>query len=511
MNKETLEIFDSIQTGVYRADSKGVFLYSNAYLNALLGVKTTAELNSITTNNGKILEYLTKTKFKEQLEGSSEIIGNIARFLRDDGTTIFVRENITIVRDDKNNPLFFDGTIEDITELYNSYSEQKRRAHHFSLMLFNDNTGDRVLFNSNGIVLEAVGNHIFVDNYTKLSEKTLSSVIKPSIYTYLLQTIDLYNVASKVSNTFVFAGSEYVSTLEPLHKEKSGAVISLLTVIKTDELPQLGSQNSIYTQQVEYFLQMLDQRNDELFAINQKLRESEEKLQLTNIGKDKLISIIAHDLKGPFTGFLHLTDYLKKTANSVTPEEITEIAGELNSSAKHIHSLLENLLQWSRLQRDLFKPQPATFNLATRVDVVLELLKPAALSKKISLINKIKKDTTFNTDPFMVDTVIRNLLSNSIKYCFREGKVTVSYKETKQGKFISVTDTGVGIGQEALEKLFSLNYSSSTPGTANEKGTGVGLLLSKDMVERCGGELLVKSTLGKGTTFTIAFYQKSNP
>ncbi len=243
--------------------------------------------------------------------------------------------------------------------------------------------------------------------------------------------------------------------------------------------------------------------NEALKALNDKLIESEAELRKTNETKDKFFSIIAHDLRAPLATFSSFLTALSDSDDSFTPEEIEFITKSTQKSLKNLTDLLNNLLQWSRSQmgRLQFSPQPILIGELTQqtVNLVLE----DAVNKNLSLTSHIDPETVVFADANMLDFVLRNLVSNAIKFTPQGGSIfieSIPVKEPNQAG-IRVTDTGVGIAPENLERLFVLNSGFTTVGTANEKGTGLGLLLCKEFVERNGGRLYVESELGKGTQF----------
>jgi PAS domain S-box-containing protein len=229
------------------------------------------------------------------------------------------------------------------------------------------------------------------------------------------------------------------------------------------------------------------------------LKNSEEKLLELNATKDKFFSIIAHDLKSPFNGILGFSDLLKDEARDMDIDSIVAYANIINSTAKQTFKLLENLLDWARLQQGGFHFESKTLSLNYIIRVGCEDLKYTADQKNITLINGIKNEIIITADERMVDSVIRNLISNAIKFTPKGGKIDVNAIVKNDRVEISVSDTGVGMTRETIDKLFKIETSFTSRGTENEKGSGLGLLLCKDFVEQHGGTICAESVLGKGS------------
>lgn len=232
-----------------------------------------------------------------------------------------------------------------------------------------------------------------------------------------------------------------------------------------------------------------------------ELQRSKEELQELNATKDKFFSIIAHDLRGPFTALLGLTELLIIKIDRYSKDDIKRIVGELQSSAKTVHTLLENLLTWSRLQRNIIEHFPENIPLDDIARHNILLFQSGAHQKQITLRNLVQKDMTVYADYHMTDTIIRNLISNALKFTDAGGTIELSVKDNEQSMEIAVSDTGVGMNKEDISKLFRIDVRHSNVGTAGEKGTGLGLILCKELVEKNGGTIRVESEMGKGSTF----------
>ena len=239
--------------------------------------------------------------------------------------------------------------------------------------------------------------------------------------------------------------------------------------------------------------------------VEEKLKKYSEELIKLNAGKDKMFSIIAHDLRGPFNPLLGISEIMANDFKSLSKKELKYYSKEIFNSLKNIYTLLENLLSWSRIETGQMQFNPEKINIYEKTENVINLLSEISKSKDISVFNETGKDIFVTADPTMLNSVMQNLISNSIKFTYNGGSLRVFAEDINNG-FIKVTvsDNGVGMDDKQIKNLFKLSVTS-TRGTNNEKGTGLGLMICKEMVEKNGGTISVKSEAGKGTdiSFTI--------
>jgi two-component system, sensor histidine kinase and response regulator len=241
---------------------------------------------------------------------------------------------------------------------------------------------------------------------------------------------------------------------------------------------------------------------DMLIKYNKELVEARDELKKINDSKDTFFSIIAHDLRGPFSGFLGLSELLLDEYDDLQQEEISQIADSMNKAAKRLYSFLENLLEWSRSQMGRVEFYPNRLDISETITRIYSLFSVTAEDKKINTVSNIPKDTFVYADNNMLNTILRNLVSNALKFTKQGGQITVDVNnENDDFLIVSVADNGVGMNDEAKDKIFRIDTKHSTPGTANEQGSGLGLLLCKDLVEKHNGRIWVESEVGKGTTF----------
>jgi signal transduction histidine kinase len=250
-----------------------------------------------------------------------------------------------------------------------------------------------------------------------------------------------------------------------------------------------------------FLYQVKRKANRELTASNETIRNQNDELQQLNATKDKFFSIISHDLKGPLNSLSSFSGLLIHHTNSLSKEDIQMLARDLDKSLKNLFSLLENLLEWSRSQTGAIEFTPEAVDITKVLDENIALLEVQAQNKKITIVKNYAASLPVRAHKNSITTVVRNLLSNAIKFTPEGGTITVQAIAASSNLTISIIDTGVGMSKEVLDKLFRIDTKHSTKGTANEKGTGLGLILCKEFVEKNGGTIGVTSEEGKGSEF----------
>ena len=248
----------------------------------------------------------------------------------------------------------------------------------------------------------------------------------------------------------------------------------------------------------------LQDLNEELKAQAEELNVANSNLQLLNATKDKFFSIIAHDLKNPFQGIMGLSENLELQFDSLNDPQKKEFIAFIKDASKGAYSLLENLLQWSRSQTNSITFTPVLLSIAEIVHETFTVLRLNADNKNIRLISQISEELKVIADKNMITTVIRNLVNNAIKFTGKDGQIRISQVFKDNQVLIKVSDTGVGITDDQLKKMFRIDTHKSTVGTSGESGTGLGLILCKEFVEKNSGTLSVESEPGKGSTFIIS-------
>lgn len=255
---------------------------------------------------------------------------------------------------------------------------------------------------------------------------------------------------------------------------------------------------------------LLKKKNQELEKTNKKLANSESNLKELNATKDKFFSIIAHDLKNPFQALLGFSEIIYTRAHDLTPEELEEYAKAINDASQNLFNLLGNLLQWSRTQLGTTTIKPETIELDVVVKEVLATMSMAANEKNLTIRNNVRKGLKVVADRHALMSILRNLISNAIKFTYPKGNIAIEAISEENQIKVQVIDSGKGIAKEDLSKLFKIDSNFSTKGTANEQGTGLGLILSKELIKKSGGDIWAESETKKGSTFTFTL-PKSEP
>jgi PAS domain S-box-containing protein len=232
------------------------------------------------------------------------------------------------------------------------------------------------------------------------------------------------------------------------------------------------------------------------------LKKLNAELNKSNSEKDKFLSIIAHDLKSPFQGFLSLTKSFAEEASSYSVQELAQLSNDMHQAADNLFNLLNNLLEWSQMQKGAMSFQQKELSLSELIAENVELIKGRSAQKGITVINAASGPFHIYADEKMINSVILNLLSNAIKFTYRNGTVTISSKKTEDQMIeIAICDTGIGMQKDLIERLFKAGEKTGKKGTDGELSTGLGLLLCKEFVEKHGGEIWVESEEGIGSTF----------
>lgn len=291
--------------------------------------------------------------------------------------------------------------------------------------------------------------------------------------------------------------------------DKNGDIIgSIGILIDISVRKRLEEEHKKYLEEISLSRDMMEQKAYEMVELNIKLQENEQKLNELNLSKDKFFSIIAHDLRSPFTTLMGFSEVLVEDFDSYSKEELKESINMIHDTSKKIFNLLENLLSWSRIQTGRMPFNPTEFDISELCDNTVNLFQENALSKSISLVSVVKPYTFVFADKQMIDAVIRNLVANALKFTPEDKYIKISALDKDEFIEISVTDKGIGIKETVFAKLFKIDEHVTSLGTNSEKGSGLGLILCKELVEKNGGKIAVESTFGKGSRFYFTLPKK---
>ena len=240
-------------------------------------------------------------------------------------------------------------------------------------------------------------------------------------------------------------------------------------------------------------------------STNHLLLEKNDEIVNINKQKDKFFSIIAHDLRGPFSGFLGLTELLAEDIDEMDKEEIQFAAVNMRSSANNLSSLLDNLLEWSRMEQGLIPFAPKKYNLFKIVEECIATQQDAIAKKNIQIETSIDNSLEIHADHHILQSLIRNILSNAVKFTPKEGFINIKAFEDTDNTIVSITDTGIGMNSKILDNIFLIDVNTNRKGTDNEPSSGLGLVLCKEFVEKHNGKIWIESKEGIGSTFSFIF------
>ncbi len=474
--------------GIAIIDENEVFTFSNSAADNIFGVKKGQLVGR------PILDFLSKEEQKkirtETLKRKKGIKSNYElEIIRPDGKEKII--NVTVVPElDKNGKYLSSfGIFRDITQQKKIEKELIENEEKFRTIT-NSAQDAIILMNEKGNVefWNKAATNIFDFSEKEILGKNLHKFIVPEKYV---------NSYKKAFATFIETGTgKAVSqVLELTAKRKNGSEFPVEL-----SLSALKLNNTWHS--VGIIREITERKKNEL-----DLKEKNHLLQELNATKDKFFSIIAHDLRGPVNNLVGFSGLLEKYHLQYDRDKLSHIVSLMSTAAKRTFNLLENLLLWAKSQRDklLFKPQ--THVCKELITEVLSEMEHLAFAKNIDLL--IKKDNSelqVYVDKDMFNTVIRNLVSNALKYTDEGGQISIGCNKT-DGNFIEfyVKDNGIGISKEDMNKLFRIDENITTEGTNRERGTGLGLILCKDFIEKHGGNIWVESKKNKGSTFWFTF------
>lgn len=323
-----------------------------------------------------------------------------------------------------------------------------------------------------------------------------------------------------ILKAFEIGGVDYVTkpfnAMELMARIRAHIELKNSKEIIKDQFEQLKQKNEQLKktyEDLEHQAQHLNKLYMQLIKNETFLRNTNEELKKLNEMKDRFFSIVSHDLRSPFAGILTMTDIIKNHANTFSKEELISMLQSLNETAQQTYKFIEDLLEWSRSQMGRIQMNIVEEDLHTIVTGTILTLKQQAEIKNIEINSRIQSGTFAMFDKNMMATIVRNLISNAIKFTPKGGKITLKAeaieKEGKRFIRLAVSDTGVGMTEQQVANLFSLDKVQSTPGTEKEKGTGLGIMICRDFINKMNGELSVESKLNEGTTFFVDVPLKS--
>jgi len=352
----------------------------------------------------------------------------------------------------------------------------KKFQKHYSNLMFNETFQSAESFFES---VESEEKNNFLDKISKIFINKESD-----IYHYKLSILEDEFYVKIYLNYLHFPKCELIMAL----------FLDLTDFVKQEELTQK------HIEDLQYSREVIEENALKIIQLNNDLEISQNELQKAIQQRDKFLSIVAHDLRSPFTALLGYSEILKEEATTLSQEELVDYTNHLYNSITAYYKLVENLLTWSRVQRGKIEIKKEYFNLFDVIYNIFESVESNARMKGNHLTTNVRKGEMIYADQMMIETVIRNLISNSIKFT-KNGLISVNFEKFDVGIQICVQDNGIGMNEKTLSQLFSLDANISHNGTDGEKGTGLGLLVSKEFVEMHNGKFMVTSQENVGSTF----------
>ena len=415
---------------------------------------------------------------------------NEEKIIWSDGSERIIITNKRLYTDKLTGKKFIVGTIHDITELKQTESSLMNSVRKYQELF--DNATDFIFttdihgffLTANNALLNRIG-------------ISLQDLNKNSVYDYCMP--GTIGVLKQAIQELIQQRTETSFEIEIPDIKKEPVILEIQAKLITEQDIPRG---------IQYFARDVSEKRRASIRLEQYNRE----LQELNASKDKFFSIIAHDLKSPFNSLLGFSDILQDEFDTLSTDEIRHYIGIIRNTAKNSLFLLENLLGWSRLQAGRMSFNPGKLSLFREVENIKDLMFSHSIRKKISIENLVNRELLVKADKNMIQSVLHNLLMNAVKFTPEGGSITISSARIVTGNSsqaaepcvkLSVTDTGIGMSQEDISKLFSFDRPFSMPGTEKEAGTGLGLILAREMIEKHGSTLRIVSKPGEGSTFSF--------
>jgi len=406
------------------------------------------------------------------------------RVYRKDGSIGWVVDHGLLFEGDSEKPLRLIGTTTDITERKEAEIELQKSEEKF-----------RSVFEGSGIGMAILS---LDGQFTKVNRvfcEMLGYLENEIIHTNFRDITHPGDMEKSIGLVKDLLKSEIgeSSLIEKRYITKKGEIIWALTTVSLIK--------DFESKPLHFIIQIQDitkRKNNE-----EQIIKYAEELKNLNAAKDKFFSIISHDLRSPFNSLLGLTEFISHSFDEMKPAEIKDSILNIYNSSKQVYNLILNLLEWSMLQSGRLKVDKSVINLAELGIEIMNLYKESANNKKLELVNNMNENIIVYADKYMIDTIVRNFVSNSIKFTNPGGKIIIKGIINGDNAEVSVTDTGIGISPENQKNLFRIDEQFRRDGTANEKGTGLGLILCEEFIEKNSGVLWVESEEGKGSRFSF--------
>ena len=474
-------MYENMPNGFYRSTPEGYYVDANPAFIEMLGYKTKEELLKIYIPNDCYVNPAERDNINvinQKLDISTEVY----RLKTKDGRVIWVEDKARYVKDENNNIIFYEGFCNEITE--RKLAEQHLEQEQFLMDMLMENLPQSIYFKDRE------------SRFLKIS-KAHANMFK------------LNDPKEAIGKTdFDFFTAEHA---KPAFDDEQRIIKTGLPMLNIEERETWADRRVSWVSTTKF--PMYDKKRNivgtmgishditERKSAEEQLKQRAKELNELNATKDKFFSIIAHDLRSPFNSILGFSDLLVERIRKKNYSGIHKYAEIIQMSSNRAMELLMNLMEWAQSQTGRMEYQPEHFDLTELIDGTELLLSGALEEKSINLIKNVPSNVPVYADKKMINTVIRNLISNAIKFTHTGGDIKISVEKKEDETVVSVSDTGVGISKANCEKLFKIDQTYSTTGTKMERGTGLGLILCKEFVEKQGGKILVESKEGEGSDF----------
>ncbi|MEK7718164.1 MAG: ATP-binding protein [Bacteroidota bacterium] len=509
-------IFMNSTIGIYRTSLDGDVLMANPMLVEMLGYKSFEELQKRDLSKNYSPEYQ-RSDFIQRIEKEGIIKGMESSWNRADNSILYVRESARAFRDSEGRILYFEGMVEDITERKHKELEiqiQSEIGHSVStssnlteLMQMIHSSLRKVVYAENcffALYDENTGLFSFPYYVDQFDTSPQPLELAKSYTSYVFHSGKSLIIATQVFQQL--KDQKKIELIGSVAPSLIGVVLQISSRIIGVLVLQHYQEENIYK---EEHLRFLDSIASQIANVIERrrakedLEKSEANLRESNATKDKFFSIISHDLKSPFNAIVGFSDILVEQVREKNLEGIEEYAKIIQDSSQRAMDLLMNLMEWSRSQTGRMEFSPQYLDIDVLINDATELLSDVAHQKLIAISRELPQNIRVFADKAMIGTLLRNLISNAIKFTYPGGSIVVSAEQKQDELKVTISDNGIGINADAMGKLFRIEESYSTKGTQNEQGTGLGLILCKEFIEKHGGKIWAESEVGKGSKFSF--------
>lgn len=475
-------IFHNAPLGIFRSTPQGKFIEVNPALAEMLGYGSPKEVLDSVQDIAKDV-YVSPAKrsaIVDEVWGKRKINQFVNIYKRKDASQFTANLYLTTINDSSGNPLYFEGIVEDITDQLETREKLEENERKFKLLFDMIPVLAIITEKENGEIIDVNQSFLQSIGYEKefLIGKRTTDLPELSLF----NREDILPLFEQEGETVHF---EIKATMQ------SGN----MHYFQISSIPISIADKSCF---LSAAIDVTEIREAEI-----KHEETELALKDLNETKDKFFSIIAHDLKNPFQALIGLTDALYSMYNRVSDEDRLKYLFNIKKAAKSAYELVENLLQWSRSQRGTLNPRLQKLQVSEIIENIIDELLSTANNKNITIVSQVSTRCMIIADMNLFATVIRNLLTNAIKFSHSGGVVTIDTQCHSKYVHILVQDDGIGINQSDLENIFTVGKFDSRRGTCDERGTGLGLPVCREFIKEMNGTISVESKEGKGSTFIL--------